>query len=255
MAFEFVSLGDAKDANGVRMTVIDGIPSPWSEAAKGLLHMIKCDWNAVRHKPGDRELRSWTSCDNAPALVNGTDRTRSGWVDILLFCEKRSSEGSLLPAEPHKRAMAIGLSHEIMGEEGLCWLRRLQLVHGGMQLEGPAREHAEYIGARYDYQSEKIETGHLRIIQLLNMFSEILEEQMREGSFYYFGSSPTALDVYSAVSMALFAPLPEALCAMNPATRMAFSALDDATRTALNPLLLQHRDLMYERHLALPLSL
>ena len=55
--------------------------------------------------------------------------------------------------------------------------------------------------------------------------------------------------------VALFAPLPDAQCAMDPLTRAAFETLDAATKAALDPVLLEHRDLMYERHLALPLSL
>ena len=55
--------------------------------------------------------------------------------------------------------------------------------------------------------------------------------------------------------MALLAPLPQAQCAMDPATRAAFETVDDSTRAALDPALLAHRDMMYAQHLALPLSL
>ena len=39
------------------------------------------------------------------------------------------------------------------------------------------------------------------------------------------------------------------------ATRAAFEALDAPTAAALDPVLLAHRDMMYARHLALPLQL
>ena len=42
---------------------------------------------------------------------------------------------------------------------------------------------------------------------------------------------------------------------MSSATRAAFEALDAPTAAALDPALLAHRDMMYARHLALPLKL
>jgi hypothetical protein len=55
--------------------------------------------------------------------------------------------------------------------------------------------------------------------------------------------------------MALFKPLPQEQCDMNPAIRTAFEWLDERTARALDPILLEHRDRMYSRHLQLPLSL
>jgi hypothetical protein len=55
--------------------------------------------------------------------------------------------------------------------------------------------------------------------------------------------------------MALFKPLPAAVCEMQLPTRAAFETLDEPTAAALDPILLEHRDRMYQRHLALPLSL
>ena len=42
---------------------------------------------------------------------------------------------------------------------------------------------------------------------------------------------------------------------MNPASRMAFSFLDELTKNALNPALIEHRDRIYQRHLERPLTL
>ncbi len=55
--------------------------------------------------------------------------------------------------------------------------------------------------------------------------------------------------------LAMFRPLPAEGCEMHAATRAAFETTDPATATALDPSLLAHRDMMYARHLALPLSL
>ncbi len=255
MAFEYVDLQDARTGDGVRMSVVSGIPSPWSEAAKGILHMKAIDWKAVRHSPGNRELQNWTGCHNAPALKFGSGPSRSGWAEILLFAEQHTARPNLLPQDVERRAQMFGLSHEFMGQDGLCWLRRLQLAHGAKQMQGPPRENADYIASKYGYRAEDIPRGHARVIDLLTLFSGILTSQKAKGSSYYLGNRATALDIYSAASMALFAPLPEQQCPMDPAIRIAFSMSDQATKVALSPILLSHRDMMYEKHLSLPLSL
>ncbi|MET0167043.1 MAG: hypothetical protein ABW318_18825 [Vicinamibacterales bacterium] len=55
--------------------------------------------------------------------------------------------------------------------------------------------------------------------------------------------------------MAMFRPLSQEQCAMDPRVRAALEWLDAPTAAALDPILLEHRDMMYAPHLALPLSL
>jgi hypothetical protein len=65
----------------------------------------------------------------------------------------------------------------------------------------------------------------------------------------------TAVDVYSATFAAMFDPLSPEVCKMDASTRAAFSARDADIDAALDPIFLAHRDMMYARHLELPLSL
>jgi hypothetical protein len=62
----------------------------------------------------------------------------------------------------------------------------------------------------------------------------------------------SALDIYSAAFLAMFAPLTHEQGPMDQSLRAAFETLDRATEAALDPVLLEHRTLMSERHLALP---
>jgi hypothetical protein len=50
-------------------------------------------------------------------------------------------------------------------------------------------------------------------------------------------------------------PLPPEVCKMDASTRAAFSARDADIDAALDSVLFAHRDMMYARHLELPLSL
>jgi hypothetical protein len=93
------------------------------------------------------------------------------------------------------------------------------------------------------------------VAALLGMLAARLRSQRAQRCRYYLGRSLTALDVYSATFMALFRPLPPEQCAMQDTTRAAFETRDAQTEAALDPLLLEHRDMMYAEHLELPLSL
>jgi hypothetical protein len=56
----YVDLETAKKTSGVRLVTVGGLPSPWSEAAKGLLRLAGVPFVAVRLMPGDKEVREWT---------------------------------------------------------------------------------------------------------------------------------------------------------------------------------------------------
>ncbi|MEM7398968.1 MAG: hypothetical protein AAF354_08515, partial [Pseudomonadota bacterium] len=94
-----------------------------------------------------------------------------------------------------------------------------------------------------------------RVSSLLGMLTARLERQREKGSAYLIGDAVTAVDVYLATFMALFSPLGPDLCPLPDAFRAAFETLDDQTRKALDPLLLAHRDHVYEHHLELPIVL
>jgi glutathione S-transferase len=162
----------------------------------------------------------------------------------------------LLPTDPAERALVLGIAHEICGEAGLGWSRRLQLIHGSLQNAGGFPEPvAKYLGKKYGYTPETGVSSSSRVAELLGTLAARLRAQSGKGSRYYVGSSLTAADVYSATFMALFNPLPHAQCAMATSIRAAFETQDAQTRAALDPILLEHRDMMYAQHLELPLSL
>lgn len=256
MPFEYIDVETAVQRDGLRMVVIGGVPSPWSEAAKGILHIKGIEWAAVRLAYDSETLKQWAGELSAPVLMVGQERPRRGWADILLLAERLVPTPSLLPADPGERALAFGLAHELCGESGLGWSRRLQLIHAGLQNSGgfPDRV-AKYLGKKYGYSLEAGAAATGRVTALLGMLGARLKAQREAGSSYYIGNTVTAVDVYSACVLGLLRPLPHDLCPMDANVRTAFETRDPETDAALDPVLLEHRDLMYARHLALPLSL
>ncbi|WP_233886721.1 hypothetical protein [Paraburkholderia flagellata] len=256
MPLEYIDVETAVQRDGLRMVVIGGVPSPWSEAAKGILHIKGIEWAAVRLAYDSETLKQWAGELSAPVLMVGQERPRRGWAEILLLAERLVPTPSLLPADPAERALAFGLAHELCGESGLGWSRRLQLIHAGLQNSGgfPDRV-AKYLGKKYGYSPQAGAAATGRVTALLVMLSARLKAQREAGSAYYIGNTVTAVDIYSASVLGLLRPLPHDVCPMDASVRTAFETRDPETDAALDPVLLEHRDLMYARHLALPLSL
>src|SRR5256885_7459006 len=51
----YVELSEARAARGVRMVGASALPSPWTEAAKGIFHVKEIPVLCVRHKRGDAD--------------------------------------------------------------------------------------------------------------------------------------------------------------------------------------------------------
>jgi glutathione S-transferase len=256
MAFQYVSVEDAMKRGGLRMVVVGDVPSPWGEAAKGILHIKGVEWVAVRLAYDSEALKSWAGERSGPIAIYEQERPRSGWAEILLLAQRLAPAPSLLPSDPAERAQVFGLAHEICGEGGLGWSRRLQLVHAGLQKAGGFPERvAKYLGKKYGYSPEIGAASGRRMAELLGMLAARLKAQRKAGSRYYVGDSLSAVDVYSATFTGMFRPLPPEQCKMEPGTRAAFETRDSLTQAALDPILFEHRDMMYAEYLELPLSL
>ena len=256
MPFEYIAIEEAIARPGLRMVVVGGVPSPWSEAAKGILHIKRIDWAAVRLSYDSEPLKEWAGQRSGPVAIYNDERPRAGWAEILLLAERLAPEPPLLPKDAADRALVFGLAHEICGEGGLGWSRRMQLVQSGLEGTGgfPAKT-AKYLSRKYSHGAEADAACSPRVTELLGMLAARLKAQRAAGSNFYIGDALTAVDVYSATFMALFAPLPQAQCAMDPVTRAAFETRDAQTEAALDPVLLEHRDWMYAEYLGLPLVL
>jgi len=253
MPFRYITVAEAIPRAGLRMVVVGNVPSPWGEAAKGIFHVKQLEFAAVRLVYDDEALARWAGQLSGPVVVYDDEPPRSGWAEILMLAERLAPTPALLSLEPNERGCAIALANDFCGERGLGWSRRLQLVHAGLAKSGGFNERiAAYLGTKYGYDPAIADTHGPRVRELLARFAQALRDA---GGQYYHGATFGAVDIYSAAFMALFRPLPEAVCAMHPGSRTALEWLDDETRAALDPILLAHRDLMYGRHLETPLSL
>ena len=250
---DYVDTEAGRKARGLRVTIVRGVPSPWGEAVKGLLHVKGIDWQPVSFDSQDAAQTAWTGEVSAPTALYEDEAPRATVRKILELAEQLQPEPALLPLETDARAQVLEMGDALLGRGGLAWSRRLQLVHMGMSSEGGfAGGVAVYLAEKYGYDAAQGETYGPQVIELLRRFSHILRDS---GGPYLCGAELSAADIQLACVLALFAPLPDDVCAMHPKARASFETLDAATRDALAPNLLAHRDHMYARHLETPLQL
>ncbi len=256
MPVNYVDFEQARTQQGLRMVVVPGIPSPWAEAAKGILHVKNIPWAAVRLDQRNNDMAQWTGTRSGPVVMLNDDAPRMGWREILSLAEELSNEPSLLPTEPKAMEQALELCQAICGEKGLGWMRRLDSVHNGLNGTGGFIEPiAKYLGSKYGYEAEQGQHYSSHVVELLNMLAQRLQEQRKQGERFYVGSQLSAVDIYSACFIGYFKPLPQEQCAMDKSMRVAFENMDESIAAALDPILIEHRDFIYGEFLELPLTL
>jgi glutathione S-transferase len=251
----FVELEEARQASGLRLVIATNVPSPWSQAALGVFDMKGLDYLVVRFRRSDEEIKRWTGSRNAPAVLFDDEPARTGWAEIVALGERLGGRTSLVPEDAERRVRMFGLSHEILGEEGLGWNVRLLLTHTSLVTdgrEGWPKPVAEYLAPRYGYASERVPSARTRAVGILRLLDAVLAESRSRGHAYFLGPTPTALDLHAAVTLGTIRPLPEADCPMLAPLRHAFETLDQEVKEAVSPALLEHRALMFSRHLVLP---
>ena len=249
----FVSLEEARHARGVRLVVTAGVPSPWSETAKGCFDVKQIDYVAVRLTPADAETRAWTGRHNAPVAMYDDEPPRSGWAEIVALAERLRADAPLIPRAPDDRIAMWGIAHEVLGEGGLVWSLRLEAIHQGLATDGargfPVRA-ARYLGARYGYEAGRVDGARARILSTLRM----LADRLADGRRYLVGGALSAADICLAAALGVLAPLPPAACPMLPDFRRTYETWEPGIAVVLAPTLIAHRDFMYARHLAWPVQ-
>ena len=155
--------------------------------------------------------------------------------------------------------MMFGLCHELMGEWGFGWCRRLLILRENL---GDADEPPEPMRAAmgrmlrdYGFRPAAVKDAPPRVAEILRMLSLRLASQRAAGHRFLMGARVSALDIHWAAMAALVAPLPEEVCAMPAMVRDLYGRLPEQARAALDPALLEHRDAIYRDFMELPVRL
>ena len=241
---------------GLRLALTMGVPGPWSQAAKYIFEYKDVPYVAVGQKGGqdNPELYDWAHHRNAPVAVYEDEAPRAGWYEIIMLGERIAPEPSLVPGSSAARAEMFGLITEIASEGGFAWLRRIRLIdilYAAAGDDEKAQRSPDNLAARYGHAPGAAAAAEAGCADILAMLADRLRSQAAKGSDYFVGDGFTAADLYWATFSQLAVPMAADINPMRPLLRTAYEA---PASLAIDPLLITHRDRMYDRHLSLPLD-
>ena len=253
---EYRSFKEIVDHPGLRIVLVKGVPSPWGVAAKTIFEIKGLDYIAAPWIAGEpnEEIVAWGHEASGPIVAWAREKPINRWIDILYLAERLAPKPTLIPADATERALMIGLSHEICGEMGIGWNRRLQLFASAMSAANPPAGIAR-MGGKYGFNETDVKAAGVRAAESLKALTAQLKAQYARGAKYFVGDALSALDIYWVAFANLLDPLPKEHCPMPEGLRTGFTAQDPVVRAAIDPLLLEHRDRIFKAHFRDPMEL
>ena len=249
-----MSIGDARNLDCIRLILTAGVPAPWGECIKAIMHLKKIKYTAVAQLIGkrDAELREWTGQDSAPVLVLPDNRVFSSWESILWQLETLAPDIKVIPNDIAKRIQMFGFLREFAGINGFAWNRRLQSLQAA---GGPSsNEIVAVLCERYGYNDDAIERAEKTIRNMLLHCSNHLKKQAQSGSKFYVGNALSAVDIYSAIMCSIMInPLEHSKIPMPEGMRQGYSSHSHLW-SGLDEAFWQHRDFIMANYVELPLQ-
>lgn len=252
---DYISVNEAQSLSGLRLVLTAGVPGPWGESAKAIFAAKNIPFIAVRQDAGGEnvDLQAWTGQTSAPVAVYNDELPRCQSLDILYLAERLNSDIPLIPADVQQRVTMMGLIREVIGECGFAWQRRLLMLQPLMGIAG-LEEVAGRLSSKYGYSEQAAAAAPQHCIEILQLLASQLHRQKEAGSDYFVGDCLTALDIYWANFAAMLKPLPPEDSPMDDGMRRGYETLHPMIAEGYDPILLAHRDFMYQQYLTLPLS-
>jgi hypothetical protein len=257
-AIEYVDVPTERNARGIRIVVSGLVPSPWSEAAKGLFRIANVPALAVRRGRETAEINAWTGVDNVPVVFHGAEPVRTCWAAIIALAARLAGPDVVIPQELAARVDAMGLLNEIAGEDGIGWNSRLAMIDASISSEGKRGfplPIGQYLARRYGYTPDAIPRARARLEHQLHALHDRLRAQQALGHAYLGGAQVSALDVYVATFLTPLSDIKPEDCPLDPALRQAFGCAHETFGALVPSELWVHRTMMFRRHLPWPIAL
>jgi glutathione S-transferase len=252
---QYISPSDLISRKGLRIVLVQGMPSPWGQAAKTIFEVKGLDYVAAPWVVGgeNHDIVAWGGERSAPIVAWADEKPIHRWMDILYLAERLSPSPPLIPEDAAQRVLMIGLSNEICGELGIGWNRRLQILSPMMEDGNPAEGIVRMAG-KYRYNTADQRIAGKRIAESLRVLAAQLRTQYARGVRFFVGDALSALDIYWAAFMNLMDPLPKEQCPMPEEWRPAFVVGDPQVKATLDPILVEHRDAVFKNYFRSPME-
>jgi Glutathione S-transferase, C-terminal domain len=266
---DYIPIAKARRMSGLRIVLgAYPIPGPWRESCKGVFYVKGLKYVPVRTGNDgssdlalgmdgtQTELIEWTGQTSAPVVAWNDERPRSSWIDQLNLAERLAPNPPLIPVDIDERGRMFGLANELLGENGLVWVKRLLMVDGplkSLSADDPQRAFWIFLGEKYGYSPAAAERAAQRIEAVVTAFGNQLKAQQAHGRRYLIGDRLSALDIYWAACCGILDPMPPERCPMADAFRGTYGNTDPRIDKALTRELRAHRDFIYDEHLEMPI--
>ncbi|MEM7466573.1 MAG: hypothetical protein AAF387_06765 [Pseudomonadota bacterium] len=248
---KYVDINDAIKADGLRIVIVKAMPSAWGVAAKAMIDFKGLDYLCAHQIPmGDNpELLAWSGTNSGPVVAWNAEQPLNRWDDILLLLERLAPEKPLVPEDAAGRMALFGIGHEICGELGFGWNRRIDLMRPAAgEAPGPFAQ-------KYRYRDADAAVANTRVIAVMGELAARLKNQKENGSDYLIGNSVTAADFYWAAFSNFVVLQPAEEMPVNPNARPMFENTPAEILDAIDPVLLEHRDHITRTYYKLPFGL
>ena len=244
------------EATGLRLVLVQGYPSPWGHAVKAMMEYKNLIYRTGAQKAGEDnpELIKWAGVNSGPVVAWDLGPPLNRWNDILFLLERLNPENNLIPHDGTLRVQCMGFSHEICGELGLGWNRRLSMFR-------PIVESSEMpdgfmnMADKWGYNQFDVEKAEERSVTTLKTLAVQLKLQKTRGSEYFLGNSVTAVDFYWAAFSNLCDLMPPSRCPVSPERRPLFENVSNIIKNELDPCLMEHRDRIMDKYFVVPMDL
>ncbi len=248
---KYTSIDDAVNASGLRLVIVKDMPSAWGVAAKAMIDYKGLDYLLAHQIPMSEnpELLAWSGTNSGPVAAWNNESPINRWDDILFLIERLAPQKPLLPKAAAARIQVLGISHEICGELGFGWNRRLDMMRP------PEGQPPSDFGKKYSYNDTDAALANKRVITLIKELATILKVQAQQDSKFLVGNSITAADFYWAAFSNFIVLQSQDECPVNPQARPMFENTPAEITAAIDPILIEHRDRIMRTYCKLPLEL
>ncbi|MDG2278659.1 MAG: hypothetical protein P8L31_11925 [Pseudomonadales bacterium] len=241
----------ASEQAGLRLALTAHMPAPYSMSARAVFDHHRVPYTAVEQVgAGENEaLLSWTGHRNAPVAVYNSEVARVGWLEILNLAERLGSGASLVPDDIDLRMQMMGMTSELIGENGWVWNMRLLMLGGG------GAERAEKEAARnpmykdYGYSEDAKAIALDKACQVLDRFAIFAQASKGE---YLCGDRLSAIDIYWVFFSNLLKTLSHEDCPMPAGLRKSYE-MSGGLLGEIDPILIAQRDFIIKNHFTLPM--
>ena len=248
---KYTSIDDAVNASGLRLVIVKDMPSAWGVAAKAMIDYKGLDYLLAHQIPMSEnpELLAWSGTNSGPVAAWNNESPINRWDDILFLIERLAPQKPLLPKAAAARIQVLGISHEICGELGFGWNRRLDMMRP------PEGQPPSDFGKKYSYNDTDAALANKRVITLIKELATILKVQAQQDSKFLVGNSITPTYFYWASFSYLIVLQSQDEVPANPLQRPMFENTPAEITAAIDPILIEHRDRIMRTYCKLPLEL